>query len=109
MSRMYKTTRSRATDIPQKVKAKVYERDGGCCIICGKQGNPWCHFISRQKGGLGIEQNIVTLCNECHRQYDEGTRDMREAIRYVIKEYLVGHYPDLNEKNLVYKKWSDFK
>jgi 5-methylcytosine-specific restriction endonuclease McrA len=104
---MYKSARSRATDIPKKVKEKVYERDNGCCILCGRPGNPWCHFISRQKGGLGIEQNIVTLCNDCHREYDESGGAMHQTMRIAIKEYLVEHYPNLNEKDLVYKKWSD--
>ncbi|MBE7092737.1 MAG: HNH endonuclease [Clostridiales bacterium] len=104
---MYKSARSRATDIPKKVKEKVYERDNGCCILCGRPGNPWCHFISRQKGGLGIEQNIVTLCNDCHREYDESSGTMHQTIRFTIKEYLLGHYPNLSEKDLVYKKWSN--
>lgn len=101
---MYKSRRSKATDIPKKVKDAVYERDGGCCIICGKQGMPNAHFISRARGGLGIEQNVVTLCFECHNAYDFGSRKDKETIRYMIKEHLVGHYPDLNEKDLIYKK-----
>lgn len=104
---MYKSARSKATDIPKKVKEKVYQRDGGLCIICDRPGNPWCHYISRQKGGLGIEQNIVTLCNEHHDLYDYGDREMHETLRYMIKEYLIERYPNLNEKDLIYKKWSD--
>ncbi len=102
---MYKSARSRATDIPKKVKEKVYERDNGCCILCGRPGNPWCHFISRQRGGLGIEENICTLCTECHYQYDFGDKKTQESIRYVLKEYLAEKYPSFNEKNLIYKRW----
>lgn len=104
MKRLYKSLRSRATDIPKKVKEKVYERDNGYCILCGRPGNPWCHFISRQKGGLGIEQNIVTLCNDCHRKYDESSGAMHQTMRFAIKEYLLEYYPDLSEKDLIYKK-----
>ena len=100
----YKSARSRATDIPKEVKQKVLERDG-CCIICGKRGMPNAHYISRQRGGLGIEENICTLCTECHYQYDFGDKKTQESIRYVLKEYLTKHYPNFNENNLIYKRW----
>ena len=68
-----KSKRTKATDIPQKVKQAVWERDGGRCVVCGCCRNvmPNAHFIPRSKGGLGIEENIVTLCtnlteNQCH-------------------------------------------
>lgn len=102
---MYKSKRSKATDIPKKVKDAVYERDNGCCIICGKRGMPNAHFISRQRGGLGIEENICTLCAECHYQYDFGDKKTQESIRYALKEYLTEHYPSFNEQNLIYKRW----
>ena len=73
-----KTKRAKATDIPQKVKKVVWERDGGCCVICGNNYNvmPNAHFISRSKGGLGIEENVFTACtrlteNDCHYKFDE--------------------------------------
>jgi 5-methylcytosine-specific restriction endonuclease McrA len=105
---MYKSARSKATAISKRVKNIVYERDNGTCIVCGKPGLPEAHYISRQRGGLGIEQNIVTLCRDCHYLYDYGDKAMKETIRYTIKEYLTMHYPDLKEKNLIFKKWSDF-
>lgn len=106
-----KTKRSKATDIPQNVKKKVFERDNGCCVVCGNSYNvmPNAHYISRSKGGLGIEQNVVTLCteltiNKCHRKYDFGTRKEREKIKDKIKNYLQSKYGNWNEEELVYKK-----
>ena len=91
-----KSRRSKATDIPQKVKQAVWERDGGRCVICGNTHNvmPNAHFISRANGGLGIEENVVTLCteltpNKCHRKYDFGTKAEREAIGEQIEEVFV--------------------
>lgn len=42
--------RKYATDIPKSVKQAVYERDGGLCIICGKNGQPNAHYIKRSQG-----------------------------------------------------------
>lgn len=109
-----KTKRSKATDIPMKVKYKVFERDKGCCVVCGNNYNvmPNAHYIPRSKGGLGIEENTVTLCteltkNKCHRKYDFGTKEEREKIGNIIKKYLQSKYENWNEEDLIYKKWSD--
>jgi len=106
-----KAKRSKKTDIPMSVKKKVFERDKGRCVVCGNYCNvmPNAHYISRQKGGLGIEQNIVTLCteltqNKCHRKYDFGTKEERLAIKEKIKKYLQSKYKNWNEEDLIYKK-----
>ena len=95
--------RTKALAISAEVNRRVYERDGGCCILCGRRGDPWCHYISRSQGGLGIEQNIVTLCQDCHREYDQSTN--REELRDEIAEYLRTQYPDWDNAKLTYYKW----
>ena len=107
-----KSVRSKSTDISYSVKQKVFERDHGCCVVCGNRLNvmPNAHYISRAQGGLGIEKNIVTLCteftdNKCHRKYDFGTAEEKEEIREKIKQYLENIYDDWNEEDLVYKKY----
>lgn len=109
-----KSKRSKLTDIPMSVKKKVFERDNGCCVICGNNYNvmPNAHYIPRSKGGLGIEENIVTLCteltpNKCHRKYDFGTKEQQEKIHDSIKNYLQSKYEDWDEDKLVYKKWGN--
>ena len=108
-----KSRRAKACDISQAVKKRVWERDGGRCVVCGCGYNvmPNAHFIPRSKGGLGIEENIVTLCtelteNQCHRRFDFGDREEREAIGGIIADYLRGKYPEWDEEKLVYRKWS---
>lgn len=96
--------RTKALQISQAVKRRVYERDGGCCIFCGSAGDPWCHYISRAHGGLGIEQNIITLCAEHHRIFDQGTRYQRAAVKACAKKYLQSQYPNWNEDNLIFRK-----
>ena len=98
-----KSKRSKATDISQKTKEIVWERDNKQCIICGNHNAmPNAHYISRAKGGLGIPQNVVTLCIMCHHDYDNGSK--REENRKIIKEYLKSKYLNWNEENLIYKK-----
>ena len=100
-----KSRRSKACDISQKVKKIVYERDKGLCIICHKPGLPNSHYISRAKGGLGIPENVVTMCIDCHNAYDNGKDiERREYIRERIKSYL-SRYEGWNEKELIYDKW----
>ena len=96
---------SKACDISPKVKRKVWARDGQCCILCGNpQAMPNAHYIRRSQGGLGIEQNVVTLCRKCHNDFDNG--GMREEYGQMIRDYLKGCYKNWNEKDLVYDKWS---
>lgn len=105
-----KSRRAKATDIPQKVKQAVWERDGGRCVVCGNAHNvmPNAHFIPRSKGGLGIEENIVTLCsnlttNCCHHKFDYGTKQERDEIGHIIEEYLKSKYPGWDKEKLKYR------
>ena len=93
---------TRATSIPAAVKQAVWERDGGRCVLCGRSGNPWCHYISRAQGGLGIPKNIVTLCDPCHRRLDQSAD--RAALKEVLANYLRSKYPGWDETKLIYKK-----
>ena len=71
--------RTRAVSIPTKVKRQVEERDHGLCIFCGRPGKGEAHFISRAQGGLGIEENLITACRECHDRMDNST-DRKEML-----------------------------
>lgn len=68
------------TKIPEKTKKAVWARDGG----------------------LGIEENIVTLCNKCHEDFDQAEK--RKHMQAYIRHYLKMKYPDWDETKLVYKK-----
>lgn len=95
--------RTKALSISKKVKEIVFDRDGGHCVLCKKRGDPVAHYISRAQGGLGIEQNIVTLCAACHAAYDNS--DQRPFLREHIREYLERKYPDFTDDMRVYKKY----
>lgn len=104
---MAKSRRTKATDIPKRVKDAVWARDGGKCVICSYYpSNPCCHILSRAHGGRGIETNIVTLCNEHHRLFDSGTREQREHYESIITAYMKIHYgPKWRKEDQEYKKW----
>lgn len=96
--------RTKALDICKKVKDIVWERDFHCCILCGSpNAMPNAHYIARSHSGLGVEQNIVTLCMSCHHDYDNTT--FRPIIKKEISEYLQSKYSDWDEGNLIYKKY----
>lgn len=106
-----KTKRSKACDISQTVKEAVWERDNHCCVICGNGYNvmPNAHYIPRNKGGLGVEQNIFTACtrltqNDCHYKFDNGTKEEKEKLKEIVKNYFTSVYPNWNEEDLYYKK-----
>ena len=99
-------SRKQYTDIPPKVKAEVLARDKWC-VFCGKQGSPNAHYLPRSKGGLGIEQNILTLCWECHNRYDHTTE--RQKMMEFFRNYLKDIYPDWDEEELIYRKWQTTK
>ncbi len=94
---------TKKTSIPKEVKQRVFERDGCCCILCGRPGLPNAHYIRRSQGGMGIEQNIVTLCPKCHNDYDNGFH--REDYGRAIKDYLETWYPDFPDEQRVYSKF----
>lgn len=51
---------------------------------------------------MGIPENIVTACPECHRRMDN-TPDRNRYINRAI-EYLKGFYPDWSREKVTYKK-----
>ena len=95
--------RTKHTQISASVKRKVWERDHGYCIYCGSpDAAPEAHFIPRSHGGLGIEENILTLCRRCHYLFDETSE--REYMRKFFIWYLKEKYPDWSEEKLIYRK-----
>lgn len=98
------SARSKACDISARVRLRVTCRDNMECVICHRPGNlQVAHYIPRSQGGLGIEENLVLLCVECHQAYDNG--DKRKESGEFIKRYLSWNYPDWDESKLKYDKW----
>ena len=95
--------RTKATSIPKKVREEVYKRDKGC-IICGSSsGVPNAHYVPRSQSGLGIKENVVTLCILCHHEMDNGKNSLE--IKAKVKKYLNDLYPDFTDEMRAYDKW----
>lgn len=102
---------TKARDFDRKTKIAIAERDSidgwPCCVFCGipapsELSYSNAHYIARSQGGLGIEQNGLTLCPICHRKYDQTTARME--MREFFREYLKEHYEDWSEEALIYRK-----
>jgi hypothetical protein len=56
--------RPRSRIIPSLIKKQVWERDGGCCVICGSKDElHFDHDLPYSKGGTSITtENVRILC-----------------------------------------------
>jgi len=98
-----KSKRSKACDIKNDVRLKVFARDNYSCVICGSNNAlPNAHVIPRSKGGLGVEKNIVTLCPICHQKLDNSIE--RKSLMEKVKKHLSSIYGDINDEEIKYKK-----
>jgi 5-methylcytosine-specific restriction endonuclease McrA len=52
-----------------ELQRQVLERDGWRCQVCGSMQNLQVHHLKfRSHSGGDTEQNLITLCTECHAQ-----------------------------------------
>lgn len=102
-----KSKRTKACEIKPAVREAVEERDGHCCIFCGSpDARGEAHFVSRAHGGLGIEQNILTVCHKCHHELDNGKHRARYTA--IAEGYLKDHYEGWNISDLIYHKGFEY-
>lgn len=60
-------TRSRR--ISDRVKDRVWNRDGGKCVLCGSNEKiEFDHIVPFSKGGSNTYRNIQILCQDCNRK-----------------------------------------
>ena len=103
-----KHKQTKYTEISRKVKEAVWERDNHECIFCGKEVSVFyanAHFIPRSAGGLGIEENIFTACENCHREQDNG-QDSKEYDEDAENHLKSIYGENWHKKNLIYRKYN---
>lgn len=99
-------------DFDTKTRERIKERDKTCifCQIYGNSGFPATqimHYKGRAQGGRGIEENGAFGCVVHHQELDNSPA--REKMLEAFRAYLRWHYPDWDEKKLVYDKWEFLK
>lgn len=106
-----RSRRAKACEIKPSTKQKVWERQKGRSIFSGVPitvSECCCHYVSRSKGGIGIEQNIIGMTWNEHRLFDNNVlnpnSDTHKKMREMARKHLIENYPDWNEESLVYKK-----
>ena len=72
----------------RKTKRKAIERDGNCCVICGKYGCDVHHIVFRSQGGKSTLDNLVCLCRECHNTKAHGAK--AKEYRTMFQLYVAG-------------------
>jgi len=110
---MAKSKSANACEFSPSVRKVIKERDQYQCIMpgCNRGFLGIAHvFVSRAKGGLGVKENGVLLCQHHHTIYDNG-RDskMAEYIGNLCKSYIISKHGDIIISDLKYKKWKGFK
>lgn len=60
---------NRSRRISERVKDRVWNRDGGKCVLCGSNENiEFDHIVPFSKGGANTYRNIQILCQDCNRK-----------------------------------------
>jgi len=57
------------SDLYNDLRSQVLRRDGWRCQSCGTMSNLEVHHKEfRSQSGHDSEENLITLCSECHAQ-----------------------------------------
>lgn len=71
----------RRASIPERVRRRVYERDGHACAACGATQNlSLDHIVHWSKGGSDSEHNLRTLCLPCNSSRRDRTDEEWRGI-----------------------------
>lgn len=104
--------RTKQLQISPRTKQLVWLRQNGRSIYSGAPitvEQCCCHYVSRARSGLGIEENIVGLTNEEHSIFDLNIpgdhKAEQEKMRNKAREHLEKSYPGWCEEICKYKKW----
>lgn len=109
-------SRTKALQISRDTKEKVWNRQQGKSIYSNKPisiEECCCHYVSRARSGLGIEENVIGLTWDEHPIFDLNEvgdhKEEHDEMRRLAKKHLKECYPYWNESILVYKKGSSNK
>jgi 5-methylcytosine-specific restriction endonuclease McrA len=101
--------RTKATSVNPKVRETILERDNNQCVSCGSRSNlTMAHvFVNRSHGGMGVKENLATLCIKCHHELDNGKKHEQDYQRAAVQFYMIEKYGMPELKKITYNKWND--
>ena len=75
-NKLYATTRKQA-----------FERDNGCCVICGSScGLQVHHIVYRSRLGTSILSNLACLCLQCHNEaHGVNAKEIRTRLLETVR------------------------
>jgi len=80
-----KKKKQRIVVLDETYKA-VFERDKGCCVLCGNSyGIQLHHIVSRLGDNINDINNCCMLCQNCHHNVVH--RNLKK-YRPILKEYI---------------------
>ena len=78
-------SRKPGNPIPSAVRVAVDARDLRSCVRCGSRSRALHHRQRRREGGHGLE-NVISMCNACHRFVHAHPTEAREG-GYIVSVY----------------------
>ncbi len=96
-----------SANINNSKRKKVYRRDGYRCALCDSTKYLQLHHVvPRGKGGPDTEQNLITLCADCHALAHgtdlRGYGATKEDVEQAIIEYITDLYA---EDGVIWNPW----
>jgi len=80
--------------IPTVIRNGVIERDDSTCQMCGRQATQIHHCLYKSFQGANISQNLICLCNSCHRKVHANGKKYFPILFNMLKEI----YPNLTKE-----------
>ena len=66
----------------RELHRRILERDGWRCQFCGSMQNLQVHHLKfRSQSGGDVEQNLITLCADCHEQVHRKTGTCKARVQ----------------------------
>ena len=82
--------------IKKLLREAIAERDTYECQLCHKQATQQHHIIYKSHSGANIAQNLICLCNSCHRLVHANGKKYRP----ILLGLQVKHYGQLDIEEL---------